>query len=147
MTPIDSDGTATFEKPITDQLIQAELLLPHSDNIKMGKVIGRTKDAHGIICGTYDHNPFMNTLTYNVQFPDGDVREYSANVIAQNMYAQVDANGHHHNLLDAIIDVRKNKDVVDKKNQYITTKSGQCCLTHTTTGWNFLVSWKDGSEE
>lgn len=33
---------------------------------------------------------------YEVQFPDGHIEEYTAKVIAENIYSQVDANGNHH---------------------------------------------------
>ena len=42
--------------------------------------------------------------TYDVEFDDGDVAELTANVIAQNMYANVDNDGQHVLMLDAIID-------------------------------------------
>jgi hypothetical protein len=35
----------------------------------------------------------MDTRIYDVQFPDGHVEAYSANVIAENIYAQVDEEG------------------------------------------------------
>ena len=49
-------------------------------------VIGRTKGDDGKAIGTYKNNPYLNTMTYNVEFPDGEVKEYCANVIAENMY-------------------------------------------------------------
>ena len=55
----------------------------------------------------------LNTLSYNVEFSDGEVREYSANIIAENMYAQVDAQGFHHNLLEAILDFKKDSQALD----------------------------------
>ena len=89
--PVDANGVAVFENPITDRWIHAELHLPQGEEIRSAKVIGRSKDADGNIVGTYDDNPMLNTLSYNVEFSDGEVREYSANIIAENMYAQVDA--------------------------------------------------------
>ena len=41
------------------------------------------------------------------------------------MYAQVDANGHHHTLLDSIVDYQKLDNAVDKADQYLTTKMGR----------------------
>ena len=38
------DGTARFEKSITDQWIHAELNLPQEELLRKAKVIGQTKD-------------------------------------------------------------------------------------------------------
>ena len=80
-------GEAMFEKPLTDMIINAELSLSQGELMQPAKVIGRSKDEHGKIVGTYDTNPLLNTLVYDVEFPDGDVREFSANIICENMYS------------------------------------------------------------
>ena len=102
--PLVSPGVAMFEKPVTDHLIHAELYLPQGENLRSTKVIGRSKDDDGNVVGTYDTNPMLNSLVCDVEFPDGEIKEYSANIIAENMYSQVDSNGHHHTLLDSIVD-------------------------------------------
>ena len=85
--PVDSEGKNVFEKPITDQWINAELSLPQGEEMRNAKVIGRSKDSDGEVIGTYDENPFLNTIIYDVEFPDGEIKEYAANVIAENMYS------------------------------------------------------------
>jgi hypothetical protein len=145
--PVDSNNNAMFEKPITDRWIHAELNLPQGEELKRAKVIGRSKNDDGTISGTYDDLPHKNSVTYDVEFNDGEVREYSANVIAENMYSQVDANGYSHTLLESIIDYTKDESAVDRDDMYIQTKSGQRRIRQTTIGWKLLVLWKDGSEE
>ena len=54
------------------------------------KVPGRTKDNNGDVMDSCDPTPFLNTLTYDVDFSDGKFKECSANVIAENMHSQVD---------------------------------------------------------
>ena len=61
-------------------------------------------------------------MVYNVEFPDGVVKEYAANVIVENMCAQVDPDGHTHSVLDSIIDFKKDKTALHKDDMYITTK-------------------------
>jgi hypothetical protein len=145
--PVDSSGVAIFDKPITDRLIHAELNLPQGENLRTAKVIGRSKTDDGEYIGTYDDNPLLNSMTYDVEFSDGEIREYSANIIAENMYSQVDANGHVHSLLDSIIDHSKDEKAIDKDDMYTTTKSGQRRIRKSTQGWKLLVLWKDGSEQ
>lgn len=145
--PIISPGQAEFETPISDNFINAELYLPQGEHQKPAKVIRRTTNIEGATIGTYDDNPMINSMVYDVQFPDGQIKEYAANIIAQNMYAQVDADGHHHTLLDSIIDYEKTTSAVDRDDAYITTRQGRRRLRQTTQGWNLLIAWKDGSEQ
>ena len=145
--PLDDSGVPIFERPVNDILINAEILLPQGEEVKSGKVVGRTKDDCGNPIGSYNQNPLLNTIIYDVEFPDGEIREYSANIIAQNMYAQVDSNGHTQLLLDSILDYHMDDDAVPMSQKYVTTKSGQKRLRKTTQGWKLLVLWKDGSEQ
>ena len=94
--PVDSEGKGVFEKPMTDPWINAELSLPQGEDMKNAKVIRQSKDLDGKIIGTYDEKPFLNTIIYDVEFPDGKIKDYAANVIAENMYSQVDLEGHHY---------------------------------------------------
>ena len=121
-----------LKKRITDHLIHAELYLPQGEDMKAAKVVGCTKDEDGNIIGTYDYDPMLKSMVYDVEFPDREIKEYSANIIAQNMYAQVDANGHHHTLLDSIVDYEKLNNAVDKADQYLTTKKGTRRMYQTT---------------
>ena len=145
--PVDATGQAVFEQPFTDLLLHAEVLLPQGENLVSGKVVGRSKSADGDIIGNYDNNPLLNTLSYDVEFQDGTVREYGANIIAENIYLQVDENGYGHNVLDSILDHRKGDDAIDVREKYVTTKSGQKRLRKSTVGWDLLVKFKHGEEQ
>ena len=70
----------------------------------MAKVKSRSKDADGNIIGQYNDNPFLNTMVYDVEFYDGTIKEYATNIIAENMFAQVDPQGRSHAILDSILD-------------------------------------------
>mmetsp|Transcript_29643 Transcript_29643/g.45323 ORF Transcript_29643/g.45323 Transcript_29643/m.45323 type:complete len:103 (-) Transcript_29643:8-316(-) len=97
------------------------------------KVVGQYKDNDGNIVGNYDDNPHLNTMLYDVEFPDGEIREYAANVIAEIMYAQVDADVHMHTMLDSIIeDYTKDDNAVEQGDMYIVTKSGNRQMHQTT---------------
>jgi hypothetical protein len=43
--------------------------------------------------GCAHSNPFIHTREYDVEFMDGTTEKYATNVIADNMYAQVDDEG------------------------------------------------------
>ena len=78
--PLSADGTTAFEKPVTDYLLHAELTLPQGENISKAKVKSRSKDLNGESVGTYDANPLLNSLLYDVEFEDGSIKQYSANI-------------------------------------------------------------------
>ena len=44
---------------------------------------------------------------YEIEFPNGDVRKYAANIIAVNLLAQVDPEGFHTNILEATLDHKR----------------------------------------
>ena len=145
--PVDSEGNSVFEKQITDPWINAELSLPLGEDMKNAKVIGWWKDLDGKIIGTHDENPSLNTIIYNVEFPDSKMKEFAANAIVENMYSHVDPEGHRYQLLKGIVDHLKNGNVLEKADLYTTTKSGKRQMQKTTSGWEILVQWKNGSQE
>ena len=72
--PVDASGRAVYEKPFTDYLIHAEVLLPQGEGIQSAKVKGRSRDLNGNVIGTFDTNPILNSIVYDVEFPDGAVK-------------------------------------------------------------------------
>eukprot|EP00957_Ditylum_brightwellii_P071251 5416151-Ditylum_brightwellii.AAC.1 len=81
----------------------------------------------------------MNTMVYNVEFPDRQVREYAANIIAENMLTQVDSDGHTKTLMESIVDYKKDEAVAMAKNDmYVVTPQGQKRAHKTTQGWRLL---------
>lgn len=143
---IDSKGHRINLQPAYDKLINAEIILAHEDQNVRAKVKGRTIGDHGRQIGTYHRNPILNSIVYDVEMPDGTVKEYAANILAENLLAQVDEEGHNRLMMDEITDVRKNRDAIPKSDGYLVTRTGQRRRRRSTRGWELLVSWKDGSE-
>jgi hypothetical protein len=50
-------------------------------------------DEIGNPTGKSNPNPILDKREYEVEFDDGTVFEYAANVISDNLYVQVDAEG------------------------------------------------------
>ena len=115
--------------------------------MSVGKVVKRAIGPDGMTMGTYDHIPMLNTLIYEVEFPDGQVKEYSANVIAENMLRQVDTEGYTTHLLEGIVDYRVDWSKAHTKEEgYVWLKNGRKKQRKTTVGWELLVRWRDNSE-
>ena len=144
--PVDTNGRAINLQPEYDRLINLELGMPQGEVLRSVKVIGRTHGPDGNCAGTYDHNSIMNTMTYGVEFPGGEVREYAANIIAENILSQVDNEEFTLQHLSQIVDASSDASAVPKSAMYCTTKRGNRRMRHTTCGWKMLIRWKDGSE-
>ena len=97
--------------------------------------------------GNWNANPILNTLVYECEFDNGTIREYSANLIASNIYEEVDANGYSKALLHTIVDHKLTEEAVKMADKYITTRTGTKQMRQTTVGWSFLVKWGDGSQQ
>ena len=112
-----------------------------------GKVIQRTIGPDGQVTGTYDNNSFLNSIIYDVEFPDGQVKEYASNIIDENMLTQVDSDCMSTRLLEAIVDRRRDDEkALQHHDKYAQTKNGRDHLRKTTKGWELLIKWKDKSE-
>ncbi len=143
---VDATGKILNQQPAYDKILHSEVSLQLGESMTVGKVTKRALGPDGNVAGTYDENPCLNTMIYEVEFPDGQLKEYAANVIAENMLSQVDSDGFSITMMEAITDYRKDEAVaVPKNNKYITTTSGQQRLRKTTVGWKLLVKWADGS--
>jgi hypothetical protein len=94
----------SYDPDVMDTYITAQVLLPCGDNMTVGKVIKRSVDDNVIPKGKAHSNPNLDSREYLVEFGDDEVLEYSANVIAENLYAQVDSEGKRFLLMDSIID-------------------------------------------
>jgi hypothetical protein len=124
--------------------ITAEVLLPKGGEFRIGTVKKRKADENGTPIGRSHDNPILDTREYQVEFDDGDVLEYSANVIAENLYSSVDREGKRHVLLDSIIDHKTEANAMKKEDAFVELK-GKRVRRMTTQGWRMCVQWKDGS--
>lgn len=146
-TVADQDFTSMPEAdtfPDLDHYLNAEVLLPNGEHMQAATVMIRSKDANGRAKGRASDNPILDTRVYDVLFPDGVIKQYAANVLAEAMYSQVDDEGHRYQLLDSIVSHRKDHSAVDIKDGYIII-NGRKSRATTTQGWFFNVKWKDGS--
>jgi len=144
---VDATGRLIDQQPAYDQIINAEVLLQQGTDVCKGKVKRRAVGPDGRTTGSYDDNPILNSIIYEVELPDGQIKEYAANVIAENMLSQVDSEGNSTTLIQAIVDYKKDEaTAVPKSDKWVITRRGQRRLRKSTAGWKLLVQWKDGSE-
>ena len=54
--------------------------------------------------GNYHSNPLLSSILYDIEFSDRNIKQYASNLIAQNIWEQVDEEGYSLTKLDTIID-------------------------------------------
>ena len=145
------EGTSTLpdvdDIPDYDLYIDAEVMLPQNgEHMQAARVIGQSVGKDGKTFGTFNQNPIMNTKIYDVMFPDGSVQQYAANSIAENIYSQIDSDGHRYQLMDHIMGHRTDGRAVARSEAFIVSKNGNKTRRQTTKGWYFQIQWKDGTD-
>ena len=68
-------------------MIHTEVQLQHGDTISVSKVKWRLVGPNGKTHEIYNDNPVLNSVIYEVEFPDRQIKDYTANVIAENILA------------------------------------------------------------
>jgi hypothetical protein len=130
-----------------DKYLAAELLLPHGGELVRAKVTGQKCAADDTPVGVAHSNPILDTREYEVSFPNGSTNCYAANMIAESLYSQVDADGREFILMKEIVDNRSDGSTVPVDDAYYVDPNCQTTRWMTTKGWKLLVEWKDGSAD
>jgi hypothetical protein len=128
-----------------DEYLTAELLLPRGGETVRARVLKRTRDGDGIPIGRRNSNPILDSRQYQVEFPDGSLDTFTANVIAENLYSQVDSEGRPYQIFKAITDHRSDDRALSIDMAYYTDKHGHSRPRQTTVGWDLQVEWADGT--
>jgi hypothetical protein len=129
-----------------DKYLNVELTMGiGSDSERRGRVTKRSRGMEGDAIGRAHTNPLFDTREYDIEFTDGTVEKYTANIIAENMFAQVDDEGNMYQILSEITDHKTDGTAIPISEGTVRTASGAERPKVTTKGWFLLVQWKDGS--
>jgi hypothetical protein len=151
-SPEDYDDMNTEERPeeddeeAIDKYLNVELIMNMGTNDeRRGRVVKRSRGLDGEAIGRAHPNPLFDTREYEVEFTDGTREKYQANIIAENMFAQVDDEGNQYLLLQEIVDHKKDNSAIPISEGMTINSSGTAKPKVTTKGWFLLVQWRDGS--
>ena len=106
--------------------------------VAKAKVTGRKRDADGNPIGKRHCNPMLDTREYEVEFPDGATDVFTANIIAENLYAQVDDEGNSYSILSEIVDHKRDGSAVSKDDAFVAMKTEAPRRRQTTKGWKLV---------
>ena len=73
-----------------DNYLTAEIVTDRGGEILRGTVTSRKRDRDGTPIGTAHANPLLDTREYLICFDDGTEETYTANLIAESLYSQID---------------------------------------------------------
>ena len=128
-----------------DKYLNVELIMNMGTNDEQcGHVIKRSWGLVGEAISQAHANPLFDTREYEVEFMDGTHERYQANIIAENMFAQVDNEGNQYLLLQEITDHKKDNSAIPISEGTIQNSSGMLKPKVTTRGWFLLVQQHDG---
>ena len=134
-----------FTPEAMDEYLTAELVLPHVDSMHKARVVRRHRDDAGMPIGRINDNPILDSRMYDIEFPDGSTDVVSANLIAENLFSQVDDEGRQFQIIDEIVDCQFTDEAVKPEDGFVISQNGQKRPVITTKGCNMLVKFKDAS--
>ena len=86
-----------------NESLRAEVLLPNMGEMTKATVVGRKRDADGNPIGLHNSNPLLDTRRQcEVEFADGATDVFTANLIAKNIYSQIDAEINSYSIMSEI---------------------------------------------
>jgi hypothetical protein len=142
VTPLTSDtpaptpgDTHTSEVSGPEPLLNAQVYLAHGDRFEIAKVIGRKRNSDGLFIGRKHSNPILDSRVFIVEFPDGEQKDVSYNLIAEHLFSQVDSKGNQYRLFKEIINHRV-KITVENTCDFLQTpvlRKYTGCLVHRTS--------------
>ena len=130
-----------------NKYLNAKILGVGMNNERWGHVIKQLKGLDGKPIGCTHSNPLFDTREYEIKFTDRMIEKYQANIIAENMYAQVNEEGRKYLVLEEIIDHKKDNTAVPISHGMIQSANSEMKPKKTMQGWHFLMLTKDKSLE
>ena len=82
---ITSEIANSFKGSIAIDTEATGLQIPERDKLSLIQIC----DEDGNVIGNANVRPELNTLMYEVEFPDGEIRPYAANIIADNIWTRL----------------------------------------------------------
>jgi hypothetical protein len=139
--PVQMPEADEFNHESYHRFLSAHVCMNVAGEVKHGRVVKRKRDEDGILIGVAHKNPLLDTSLYEVEFTDSMTEAYSANIIAENIWAKTNDKGNLYSL--KIVVHERSNDALHKDDQYIIY-NGQQCLRRTTKGCKLYVRYVEG---
>ena len=107
----------------------------------------RAVDEDSTPVGTANDNVSLDSRACEVEFSDGQTKIPTANIVAENLSAEVDAEGDRFLFMEEIEDHQKTSDAIPRSQGTFETPRGIERKKRTAQGREFLVRWKGGTSD
>ena len=135
-----------YTPDVYDPHVGMQILMDRGGNEpELAKVIKRLRDEDGNPIGVAHDNPLVDTRLYEIEYEDGYRVPVAANVIAENLFNQVNDDGYGLMVLDGIVGHRTDGNEVTGDDAFIVSSNGTRRRKETTKGHHVLLKWKDGT--
>ena len=111
---------------------------------KLDKVVKLMKDNKGNPTGMANKNPILDKIVYDIEFQDGFRQPVAADLIAENLFAQVYQEGRRNKLINMIINIKKNDKYVKDKDSFDISSNGTKRHKANNKSWEVYIHQKDG---
>ena len=112
-----------------DTFINADISIWNEGEKNRGRVVKQARGNNGQLIGRRHldrmFNPEMETREYIIEFEDRTSNRLMENIIARNIFSQVDAEGKRYTAIKEIVDHQKNLHAIDRDDGLIRPWSGQ----------------------
>ena len=78
---VDFNGRLIDQQSAYDKLLNNKVMLQLGDTMQTAKVVQISLGSDGTVVGSYNDNPALKSIVYDVEFNDGTVQEYATNII------------------------------------------------------------------
>jgi hypothetical protein len=133
---------------INDQYLNLEIAFPADPEgeARLGRVVKRARGEAGLPVGRAHEEPRLDTRLNEVEYLNGSRDALSANIIAENVVAQLDNEGHQRVLLKEIVGHNVAPTALTQQEAWITSATGVRSRRPTTKGWSLQVEWRNGTQ-
>ena len=102
-----------------------EVDLPrYGEGPELARFVKRLRDKDDIPIGTANDKTILDSWIYEVEYPDGHQESLAANAIDENLFSQVDNEGHRSALLKNIVYHSVNGREVTNEHAFIISHNG-----------------------
>ena len=106
-------------------MTNAEVILQNNRTLKTGKVMRRSMTLEGVIVGCNNENLMLDSIVYDLEFSNSQIKEHQTNAIAESMLTKFSLEGFSLMLTDSIAKCKKDRTTIELLDIYFVTPSIQ----------------------
>ena len=143
--PLNNPEADRYTLEPLNKYLGATLLVLQGDSVQRAHVLQQQQAPHGKPIGKWRSNPIFDSQMYEVKFPDGSTDVMTTNLIAENLYSQIDKERETYMIMKEILDHQETAATVALEDRFVTSKNGQRCRQMTMAEWELKVRYWDRS--